>query len=277
MMDYAYDFSIVPGPDPAVLVRANAKGILGYSFGARQSNEYLTRIRATGMKVVWIWERNTDSIFYADGVAECKAHEASAKPGELTYVACDTNDGGVAGRDLTPFLRDWQATTREAVFGLYGSSGAIRQGMNFGGKLQRFWGVVNWINGGKGDNHPDNIRYWTDVGAHLIQLIGSDIPDTDQNLILKDDWADISGSASTTPLGTKETDFMILSSNESPPTFHLATSEGVAKTDQGTAYAMVVSGVPWIKDLPPLGILGIAINIAQAKKGGEKILSKLPA
>lgn len=196
-MGKAYDFSIVPGPAPAVIVQAGGEGILGYSFASRQSDEYLDRCRALGLKVVWVWERNTDSIFYADGAAECRAHEARCKPGELTYVACDTNDGGVAGRDLTPFLRAWQATTREEEFGLYGSSGAIRQGKAFGGKLKKFWGVVNWINGGYSNNDPRNIQYWQDQGVHLIQMIGSDIPNTDLNMTLKEDWGYISTSEPT--------------------------------------------------------------------------------
>jgi hypothetical protein len=52
----------------------------------------------------------------------CLGGHLSLPAGELTYVACDTNDGGVAGRDLTPFLRGWADTTREPIFGLYGST-----------------------------------------------------------------------------------------------------------------------------------------------------------
>lgn len=199
-MASAYDFSIVPGPAPQALKDAGAEGVLVYSFGARQSDEYLDECRALGLEVVWIWERNTDSIFggYDYAVSECRLHEARAKPGELTYVACDTNDSGVGGRDLTPFLRGWSDTTRESVFGLYGSSGAIRQGQRFGGKCARWWGVVNWINGGGPDNAPENIAYWASVGAHLVQLIGSPVDGTDQNLILRDDWATIGAVAPAT-------------------------------------------------------------------------------
>lgn len=195
MGDRAFDFARVPGPIPQEIKDNNGEGVLTYSFRG-QSQQYLESIRAAGLKSVWIWERNTDSIFngYDYAVNECRLHEANAKPGELTYVACDTNDGGVGGRQLLPFLQGWSDTTREPTFGVYGSSGAIRQAQAFGGKCQRYWGVVNWINGGGPNNAPQNIDYWRNAGAHLIQLIGSPIPGTDENLIFKPDWATIDGT-----------------------------------------------------------------------------------
>lgn len=189
-MRCVFDFSRVPGPSAERIITDGGEGVLVYSFNARQSDELLNEYRSAGLHVVWIWERNTDSIFdgYDFAVDECGLHEARVQPGELTYVACDTNDGGVAGRDLSPFLQGWSDTTREPRFGVYGSSGAIRQAQKFGGKCSRFWGVVNWINGGGPNNAPENISYWTNAHAHLIQLIGSPIDDTDQNMILQDDW-----------------------------------------------------------------------------------------
>lgn len=195
MGDRAYDFSKVPGPGAPSIIANGGEGVLTYSFRG-QTPDYLDTIRGAGLASVWIWERNTDSIFngYDYAVSECKLHEANAKPGELTYVACDTNDGGVAGRQLAPFLQGWSDTTREACFGVYGSSGAIRQAQAFGGKCSRYWGVVNWINGGGPDNAPQNIDYWRAAGAHLVQLIGSPISGTDENLILKPEWASIEGA-----------------------------------------------------------------------------------
>lgn len=197
-MAVAYDFSVVPGPDPVLLKQSGAEGVLVYSFNARQSDDYLNRCRDLGLKVVWIWERNVDSILFMNGAVECRAHEASAKPGELTYVACDLNNGALNGRDVTRFCREWASVTREAEFGLYGSQDAIAQGQRSGiAKLTRWWGVVNWITGGGPNNDPANIRYWGGVGAHLVQLIGSPIPNTDENLILRPEWATIGAPAPT--------------------------------------------------------------------------------
>src|SRR5215203_3253713 len=141
-------------PSPPALVDAGAKGVLVYSFSARPPDEWLNECRRLGLHVVWIWEREEDDILgsFEFAVSECREHERSALPGELTYVACDLNNERLAGRDLTPFLRGWAATTREQVFGLYGSQHAIAQGQRAGiPKLARWWGVVNWITGGGHD------------------------------------------------------------------------------------------------------------------------------
>ncbi len=190
MAGHAYDFSKVPGPSVRELVAAGARGVLVYSFASRPTDDYLDECRRAGLEVVWIWERDRDSILFLDGADECRAHEARAAPGELTYVACDLNNGDLAGRDVTRFCREWASATREREFGLYGSQDAIAQGQASGiPKLTKWWGVVNWITGGGPDNDPRNIAFWHGVEAHIVQLIGSPVDDTDQNLILRDDWA----------------------------------------------------------------------------------------
>lgn len=187
-MAYAYDFNRVPGPSPDEIKAADGDGSLIYGTGAQQSDAWVKGHHAADLKVVRIWEHNTDSILTMDGAAECRTFEANNPPG-LVYLACDLNDAALAGRDVTRFCREWCSVTREDEVGLYGSSTAIAQGQGAGiPKLTKWWGVVNWIVGGGPDNAPQNIDYWTNAGAHLIQLIGSPIPDTDQNLILKDDW-----------------------------------------------------------------------------------------
>lgn len=71
-------------------------------------------------------------------------------------------------------------------------------------------------------------------------------------------------------------DFMIISTNENPPKFHLATSMGVDQCSQELAAAMVFSGASWLKNQDPLAVLGIAIEIAQARRAGDTVLSRLP-
>jgi Rv2525c-like, glycoside hydrolase-like domain len=183
-------------PTPAALVDAGAKGVLVYSFAGRPPPEYLDECRRLGLRVVWIWERGKPDILrgFQYAVDQCREHEASAKPGELTYVACDLNNGDLKldGRDLMPFLRGWAATTREPIFGLYGPQDAILQAQRANiPKLARWWGVVNWITDGRPDNAPENIAFWRSVDAHVIQLIGSPIALTDRDLILRADWATI--------------------------------------------------------------------------------------
>ena len=196
--EHAYDFSKVLGPPVRDLVASGARGVLVYSFASRQSDEYLDECRRAGLRVVWIWERDRDSILFMNGADECRAHEASARPGELTYVACDVNNGELGGRDVTRFCRQWASATREPEFGLYGSQDAIAQGQASRiPKLTKWWGVVNWITGGGPDNDPRNVVYWQGVGVHLVQLIGSPIDGTDQNLILRDDWATFGTHAPT--------------------------------------------------------------------------------
>lgn len=256
-MDYAYDFSTVPGPDPVYLSRIGAHGILVYSFGARQSDDYLDRCRKLGMKVVWVWERDTDSIFggYDYAVRQCEQHEASAKAGELSYVACDTNDGGVNGRDMTPFLQGWADTTREPMFGVYGSSGAYKQARAFGGKCQRFWGVVNWINGGGPNNAPENIRYWSNVGADLVQLIGSPVANTDQNMILTPVWHATESPPPTQP----EVDMVLYTTTDDGVITYWRADGGypvkLAPEEAAVYYPGIVG--QWIKVIPMGGALSM--------------------
>jgi hypothetical protein len=218
---YAYDFSRKPGPSVREIIDAEGQGILGYSGNSRQDDDLLDEYRRAGLYVVWIWEVDTDSIFggYDYAVEQCKWHEKRVPQGELTYVACDTRKEG----DVVPFLRGWGDTTREDVFGLYGPDFAIKDGQDADTKCQRWWGVVNWIKNGKADNHPDNITYWMNAGAHIIQLIGSPISDTDQNLICKPDWHSVS-STETTKQRRREDVYILL--------------EYISLYPTGTAYLM---------------------------------------
>lgn len=189
VVTYAYDFSIVPGPGPDVITANAGEGALTYGTGTQQSPDYLASLDSAGLHHVLIWEHNTDSVLggYDYGVSECKAWEASHPPG-LVYLACDLNDGALGGASVQPFCAGWCDTTREAVVGLYGPDRAWTQVRWIVPKMQRMWGVVNWLDGGYANNDPRNISRWTDLGASIIQLIGSPIPDTDQNLILRGDW-----------------------------------------------------------------------------------------
>lgn len=189
-MPFVYDFNRVPGPSPDEVKGADGQGSLIYGTGAQQSDDWVHDHESADLHVVRIWEHNTDSILggYNYGVSECKAFEDANPPG-LVYLACDLNDGALAGRSVVPFCNGWCDTTREATVGLYGPDHAILDGIAMNRpKLSKWWGVVNWLDGGYPDNDPRNIARWTEIGAHLIQLIGSPIPDTDQNLILRDDW-----------------------------------------------------------------------------------------
>lgn len=189
-MAYAYD-EMYKRTSVEELNQHDGEGVLVYSGNARPFDQYVNWIRASGKKVVWIFESSVDRALagYQAGVDDCRWHESRVPAGALSYVvACDLNDGLLRGRDVTAYLRGWSDTTREPVFGQYGSSTAIQQGKTVGRKLQRFWGVVNWIVGGGPNNAPQNIEYWKAQGVHLIQLIGSPIGDTDQNMILSPIW-----------------------------------------------------------------------------------------
>lgn len=272
---FAYDFSRVPGPSAQEIADNEGQGMLGYSFAFRQSDELLETYRKAGQKVVWIWERNTDSIYggYDYAVEECKRHEARVQPGELTYVACDTRTPG----DVVPFLRGWNDTTREDVFGIYGPDFAIKAAQQYGNKCQRFWGVVNWIVGGKPNNHPDNITYWTNAGVHLIQLIGSPIDATDQNLIVKPDWWSTGAIKTAADLGRRKSMYILLEYVGLYPTgvAYLMSPKDqvirkmVGKQADGTlsmygvpneAGYLIAQGVPWARCQTPsdTGRLGIA-------------------
>lgn len=200
---YAYDFNRVPGPSADEIKANDGAGVLTYGTGTQQDPQYLADLDAAGLKTPLIWEHNVDSILggYQYGADECRAWEASHPAGELVYLACDLNDGALAGRtpQLLDTCRGWCDTTREAAVGLYGPDDAILAAQQSGiVKLSRWWGVVNWLNGGYADNDPRNIARWTEIGAHLVQLIGSPIPDTDQNLILRDDWWSTGAAPSAT-------------------------------------------------------------------------------
>lgn len=189
-MTYAYDFNRVPGPSADEVKAAEGDGVLIYGTGQQQSAEYVKSIEDAGLHVARIWEHNTDSILggYAYGVAECVQFERDNPPG-MVYVACDLNNGALGGRDVTPFLQGWASITREPKFGIYGPQDAILQGQASGlAKLDHYWGVVNWISGGRPNNDPWNIAYWTSLGVDLIQLIGSPIDATDANQVLKASW-----------------------------------------------------------------------------------------
>jgi hypothetical protein len=189
-MATAYDFSQIPGPSPDEITAHGGVGALTYGTGTEQPADYLASLDAAGLHHPLIWEHNTDSILggYDYGVSECRAWETSHPPG-LVYLACDLNDGALGGRSVLPFCSGWCSVTREAAVGLYGPDRAILDGIASGiPRLSRWWGVVNWLDGGEPDNAPGNIDRWRTIGAHLIQMIGSPIPGTDENLVLRDDW-----------------------------------------------------------------------------------------
>jgi hypothetical protein len=202
-MGTAFDVSFQWKNLTAADVKARGgEGVLVYSGNARPSDDWCKAMRDAGLRLVWIWETDTDAALrgFDYAVEQCRIHESRVPPGELTYVAaCDVNDGTLAGRDVTAFLRGWAATTREPVFGQYGSSEAIMQGKTVGGKLQRFWGVAPWLRDGRADNHPENLQRWRDMGVHLIQLVGEDIPGTDTNETVQANWWSITGGDDDVP------------------------------------------------------------------------------
>lgn len=247
MSRYAYDFNRVPGPSAREIADNNGEGALTYGTGQQQSPEYLASLEAAGLHTPLIWEHNIDSILggYDYGVSECKLWEASHPAGKLVYLACDLNDGALAGRDPSPFVRGWCDTTREAAVGTYGGDDAL----NFVRtaqipKAQRYWGVVNWIRQGRPDNDPWNIDFWTRWGADLVQLIGSPIPDTDQNLILKPTWWTTGGAP--TPSDP----------HRGGDTMHIA----LLKTLDGRYEAMLVDGAFMVEDFG-LAAPGSFLNI----------------
>lgn len=210
-MPIAFDFNEVPGPSADEIKSENGEGALTYGTGAQQAHAYIAGLEAAGLHTVEIWEHNVDSILggFAYGVSECQAWEASHDPG-LVYLACDLNDGALGGRDPLPFCSGWSSVTREPAFGVYGPDQFLLPAMASGiPKLSRFWGVVNWIAGGAPDNAQSNIDFWTAHGAHLVQLIGSPLANTDQNLILKPDWWSTGGAPKPTPK-PQETDMEIV-------------------------------------------------------------------
>lgn len=197
-MSVAFDFNEVPGPSADEIKAHEGEGALTYGTGAQQSPEYIAGLEIAGLHTVEIWEHNVDSILggYEYGVAECQSWEASHPAGKLVYLACDLNDGALAGRDPSPFVHGWSDTTRESDVGTYGGDDALNKVRAASiAKATRWWGVVNWIEGGGPNNAQSNIDFWTNWGAHLVQLIGSPIANTDQNLILKPNW----WSLGTTP------------------------------------------------------------------------------
>jgi hypothetical protein len=198
---YAYDQSDGRATPTDVLTH-DGEGVLVYSGLDRPDDSYLVPFDTDTLHHAWTFESSRDRAVagnddqnYRQGVSDCQWHEGRIPAGYFTYVvACDLNNNSLAGRNTQPYLQGWSDTTREPAFGQYGSSDAINQGMRLGGKLQKFWGVVNWNPLGYPDNHPANIQYWINLGVDLIQLIGTPIPGTDQNIVAKPNW----WSASTT-------------------------------------------------------------------------------
>ena len=214
-MSYAYDQE--GQASPSDVLANDGEGVLVYSGSARPSDAYVALFSTERLHHAWIFESSQDRAVagtpdqnYANGKSDCAAHERRIPAGEFSYVvACDLNNGSLHGRNTQPYLQGWADQTRELAFGQYGSSDAINQGMHLGGKLQKFWGVVDWNPLGYPDNHPRNIQYWQQLGADLIQLIGTPIPGTDQNLVLKPSWWTASAPAPV----TKRTDDMYIGVN----------------------------------------------------------------
>lgn len=254
-MKYAYDFSRVPGPSPGEMKANDGDGILIYGTGRQQSQEYVDACEEAGLHTARIWEHNVDSILggYAYGVSECLLFEANNPPG-MVYVACDMNNGALAGRDITPFLRGWASVTREPKFGLYGSDDALNQGRNAGiDKLTHNWGVVNWIRGGYANNDPRNIAFWTSWGADLIQLIGSPVGDTDQNLVLNDSWWD-TGDSSEDEDEVKP----YYLTKKSNPNVGIWTSDGIFRRWVGPDEWKFIVDIAQLFGSPPPGVLSVS-------------------
>jgi hypothetical protein len=212
-MSYAYDESDGRA-SPSDVLTHDGEGVLIYSGPARPDPGYVDQFSTDQLHHAWIFESQTDRAVqgtpddqFNNGRSDCSWHETRVPPGEFTYVvACDLNNGSLGGRNTQPYLMGWAEETRESAFGQYGSSDAINQGMRLGGKLQKFWGVVNWNPLGYPNNDPHNIAYWQMLGADLIQLIGTPIPGTDQNLICKPNWWTAEAAA---PVPTRTDDMYI--------------------------------------------------------------------
>jgi len=267
-----FDFSRVPGPTPDEIKANDGVGALTYGTGTQQSPEYLASLDAAGLKHALVWEHNTDSILggFDYGVAECQAWEASHPPG-LVYLACDLNDGALAGRSIEPFCSGWCSVTREAVVGGYGPDDAMAQ--VWGGKVPkmgRWWGVAPWLENGAPNNDQANIDRWRALGASLVQLIGEDIAGTDTNLVLRDDWWATGGvtrrqmedsmyghDSSGTYLKDTSGVWLPISGNEARAVYgQIVGGNPITVLDLGTPMDVIASNAAAIASLKALGVIG---------------------
>lgn len=284
-MSYAYDFSRVPGPGPDEIKANGGEGTLTYGTGVQQSPEYLAGVKASGLQSALIWEHNIDSILggYDYGVSEARAWNASHPEGSVIYLACDLNDGALAGRDIRPFVSGWSTELRKGdALGVYGSDDAILQAKSLPA-VTHFWGVVNWLRGGYSNNDPRNIAIWQGIGVDLIQLIGSPIPDTDQNLVLLPTWA-TAGAAPGASAHREGVEMVIYHNVDvKDPDANTPTGEWVAvfgsdgptNISAGEAFVHATSGVPWLDNQHTLGIVAIGLRCAKARKASAVWDSKV--
>lgn len=275
-MGVVFDFSVVPGPSADQIKAHDGEGTLIYGTGRTQSPEYVASLERAGLQVSRIWEHNTDSILggYDYGVSECRIFEANNPPG-LVYLACDLNDGALGNRDPLPFCRGWCSVTREDAVGAYGPDHFILAAQAAAiPKLSRWWGVVNWIQGGGPDNHPTNIAFWNDHGAHLIQMIGSPIPETDQNMVLHPDWH-TTGSA---PASKEQDDMVLYSTNEGGTTTYYRDAGGIpVKLSDGEARDIVPHlGEGWVHVIEvhggTLGVFAMAAETVKAERFAQTLV-----
>lgn len=194
-MSFAVDLSS-EAADPAEadeLVAAGASGALVYSGRDRPGDDQLARFAAAGLAVAWIFESSPTRAYdgYPAGVADGQQHETRVPPGALTYVnAADTPNINGHEHQVADYFRGWGDTTREPLFGAYGSAAALRAAQSGSSKVQRLWGVETWIDGSTG-NWAHNLDLWRSFGAHLVQLanVASPVPGTDRDEILSPLWA----------------------------------------------------------------------------------------
>jgi hypothetical protein len=255
LSSYAYDFSAVPGPSADAIKANEGVGALTYGTGAQQSQSYLNGLSSSGLHLAKIWEHNSDSIIggYQYGVAECQAWEATHDPG-MVYLACDLNDGQLGNRSPLAFVAGWYDTTRENVFGIYGPDHAIipvRDSI-FADKCCRYWGVVNWLEKGYPDNDPRNIAQWSAIGAHLVQLIGSPIPGTDQNLVLQQNWWD-TGSAPS-----EDDDMIIYITKKSDPSVGVWACDSIFRRWVQPSEWAFINYIASVSGKPAPTVLGVA-------------------
>lgn len=252
---YAYDFNRVPGPSSDEIRGGGGDGVLTYGTGNKQPQSYIDSIESAGLHVARIWEHNTDSILggYDYGVSECRAFEANNPPG-LVYLACDLNDGALGSRSVVPFCNGWCDTTREATVGLYGPDHAILDGQAMRRpKLSKWWGVVNWLDGGYPDNDPRNIARWSAMGVHLVQLIGSPIPDTDQNLVLDPLW----WSTGATPAPAEEDEMIHYITRKSNPSVGIWATNDIHRRHVGGEEWKFINDMAQLAGNPPPTVLGV--------------------